>query len=300
METPVALHDYVYQRERHRKSARGGSLIELENKDAFLGRYRGWDGLERYRCISLSFARPDFGRYILKPRGSGPFPAVIVNHGGHRTSEDVFATCALFAHNGFVTIACNLRHGEVPLPYDWIDREETWEEGMGPGTSEENIRRLQESIEILKSLEYVDSKKIAIYGHSMGGHLTVGYLALANKNKDVRVGAITSAGIYPKNPEEFKNSKWLEIIKMISPEAEAIRNIEVPFLIIHGRRDRTCPVECAMTLKEELDKHDRVSILKIHDDEGHGVNHRQGVFEEIIRFYRKHLSLPESPIKKPD
>ena len=78
---------------------------------------------------------------------------------------------------------------------------------MGPGTSREDIRRDRENIEILRSLDFVKRNQIAMYGHSAGGHLTVGFLALGNQDRAVRVAAITAAGIYPKDPDRLRDPK---------------------------------------------------------------------------------------------
>ena len=255
-------------------------------------------GIEIYQIPEPG--KPEFQRLLAKPPGDGPFPAVVCNHGG-RTGAPFLYDCLAFPENGFVAIACDLRHKEIPVE-DF--RNLKWEEGMGPGTSREDIRRDREEMDILKSLSFVNPEKIAIYGHSGGGHLTVGFLALGNGDRAVKVGAITAAGIYPKHPDQLRDPKnpeghrvfpQLGHVKAMSVAAEEVKNISVPLLSIHGGKDHICPVESAETLKEELDKYGKENTLIIRPDADHNDVKTAADFEEIIRYFRKHLGLPAEP-----
>jgi len=252
------------------------------------------NGIEIYQCERPG--KPEFGRLLAKPPGEGPFPAVVLNHGG-RTGAPFLYRCLAFPENGFVAIACDLRHAEIPVE-DF--RNLRWEEGMGPGTSREDIRRDRENIDILKSLSCVNPNQIAMYGHSGGGHLTVGFLALGNQDRAIKVAAITSAGIYPsrpdqlrdpKNPERYRAFPQINHVKAMSVPVEEVKNIDVPLLSIHGRKDHICPLESALTLKEELDKYGKENTLIVRDEADHN-DVKTSDYEEIIRFLRKHLGLP--------
>ena len=91
-----------------------------------------------------------------------------------------------------MAIACDLRHAEIPRE-DF--RNLTWAEGMGPGTSRENIRRNREAVEILGTFSFVNPGQIAMYGHSGGGHLTVGFLALGNGDISLTIPQETNAWV---------------------------------------------------------------------------------------------------------
>ncbi|MCX7014109.1 MAG: prolyl oligopeptidase family serine peptidase [Candidatus Sumerlaeota bacterium] len=266
-----------------------------------LERVEDRNGIAIYQCPDPE--KPDFQRLLAKPPGDGPFPAVVLNHGG-RTGAPFLYECLTFPENGFVTIACDLRHKEIPVE-DF--RNLKWQEGMGPGTSPEDIRRDREEIDILKSLKFVDPDKIAMYGHSGGGHLTVGFLALGNQDKAVKVAAITSAGIYPKDPDHLRDPKnpdgyrvfpQLGHVQAMSVAIEEVKNIDVPLLSIHGKKDHICPVESAETLKEELDKHGKENTLVIREEADHNDVKSAADFEEVIRYFREHLGLADSAHSK--
>ncbi len=243
-------------------------------------------------------AHPGFERLLAKPPGKGPFPAVICNHGG-RTGAAFIRDCLAFPANGFVAIACDLRHKEIPQQ-DFRDLK--WEEGMGPGTSTEDIRRNRDEIAVLRSLSFVDHGKIAMYGHSGGGHLTIGFVALGNADRAVGVAAITSAGIYPKDPEHLRDPRQpgkfrvfpqLGHVKAMSPPIEAIRNITVPLLSIHGRLDHICPEESADALHEEMDRLGQENTLVVREQADHNDTKTPADFEVVIQYFRKHLGLPD-------
>ena len=75
----------------------------------------------------------------------------------------------------------------------------------------------------------------------------------------------------------------------MSVAAEEVKNIHVPLLSIHGGKDHICPVESAATLKEEMDKAHREDTLIIRPDADHNGVKTAADYEEIIRFFRKHL-----------
>jgi endo-1,4-beta-xylanase len=296
--TDVTAHNYRLLYDKIGDKALGfyakAFAVAAQAGDWKLERVEVRNGIEIYQCQRPG--KPEFRRLLAKPRGEGPFPAVVLNHGG-RSGAPFLYRCLAFSENGFVVIACDLRHAEIPV----VDfRNLVWEEGMGPGTSREDIRRDRENVDILKSLSFVNSKQIAMYGHSGGGHLTVGFLALGNQDQAVKVAAITSAGIYPKhpdqlpdpkNPERYRAFPQINHVKAMSVAAEEVKNIHVPLLSIHGRKDHICPLESAVTLKEELDKYGKENRLIVRDEADHN-DVKTADHEEIIRFIRKHLGLP--------
>lgn len=257
-------------------------------------------GVEVYRVPDP--ARPDFQRLLAKPPGDGPFPAIVLNHGG-RTGATYVRDCLAFPANGFVTLACDLTPKEIPLD-DFRARK--WPASMGPGASPENLRRDRDQIAILQSLPFVDPKKIAMFGHSAGGHLTVGWVALENADRAIAVAAITSAGIAPRDPERLKDPRHpgqyrvypqLALIQAGSPPLESIKNITVPLLSIHGRLDHICPEESADTLHEELDRLGRENTLIVREAE-HNDTKSPADFAEVIRYFRRHLGLPAGPVQE--
>jgi len=237
--------------------------------------------------------------YLLsKPKGEGPFPAIILNHGGNGSGINVRDKhgVKLTKYGGFVTIACNLTHAmkDVLTKEEFqVKKYETWK---GPGTSEANIRRDRMAIEILNGLDYVDNAKLGMWGYSGGGHLTLGFLTTANQKNAIKAATIFSAGIHP----------WWEVqrpfntefyIRTMSPSREDTKNINVALLHIHGRLDTTCISECAEALEKTMTECGNNAYQLVWlEDEGHGTTGAPGVWTKTIRFFRTSLGLPDIPL----
>ncbi|MFQ5865301.1 MAG: dienelactone hydrolase family protein [bacterium] len=91
--------------------------------------------------------------YLSKPKGTGPFPAVIYNHGGmgNVIGGAPEETCRSLARDGFVGFS-PIRRPTVPL--------------------EGHLDDVFAGIEFAKQLSYVDSNHIGIMGFSRGALLT--------------------------------------------------------------------------------------------------------------------------------
>jgi hypothetical protein len=108
----------------------------------------------------------DLAGVLYKPRGSGPFPAVIISHGNGGSasvySRNIASTMVTW---GLVAIGTNYTHaGGVPIGSPGTASE--------PGASAANIRRARKLVDILASLGYVDTQRLAAHGHSMGAFVT--------------------------------------------------------------------------------------------------------------------------------
>ncbi|MBV9374552.1 MAG: alpha/beta hydrolase [Alphaproteobacteria bacterium] len=106
---------------------------------------------------------------LYKPKGEGPFPAVIDLHGGAWTSGDLTGTQGLdetLARNGFVVASLNFRHAADGYPSSLIDINYA-------------VRWAKARARELK----IDPSRIGIAGQSSGGHLA---MLAAMRPKDSR------------------------------------------------------------------------------------------------------------------
>jgi dienelactone hydrolase len=272
-----------------------GLATSARAAEAKLERVEMVNGIEILRVPDP--AKPDFLRLVAKPAGDGPFPAVVVNHGVGSSAKFVY-DCLAFPAAGFVAVACDLRHKEIPR--DDL-KSLKWEPGTGPGASAENIRRDRESIEVLRRLPFVDARRLAMFGHSAGGFLTVGFLALGNQDRAIRVAAATAAGVFPRDPEHLRNPRnpgqvrafpQINQIKAMAAPLDALKNIGVPLLSIHGRLDPICPLEADETLRDELQRLGKEHALLIQDQAGHNDTKSPANFEAVVRYFRQVLDSP--------
>lgn len=226
--------------------------------------------------------------YIVKPKGNGPFPAFVLNHGGYgsaelfsigtsnkKTQNFVETGNGIFlAEKGYVSIACDYTHKD-------LDKKKISEfnENERPGASEENIKRALNAIEILKNINYVNKSNIFMLGNSMGGFLTVG---VAQKSKDLKAAIVIVAGIKDGNPVAPGD----KMIEMISAPEELVKDISCPILMLNGDIDDKVNIKYPKHLKNLLDINGKTSKLIIYPNVGNDLLRAQKeiVYSEVFKF----------------
>jgi acetyl esterase/lipase len=196
---------------------------------------------------------------LLKPEGKGPFPAVLISHGlGGNAQSFGMMKAREMVKWGLVCIAPNYTHtGQGG------DRSQF-------GASTENIRRASTCLDILRTLPEVDSTRLAAYGHSMGGFVTIG---LASTKVDaVKAAAVTGSGISPQDG-------------YAAPSAKAAEKIRTPFLMLHGANDNIVRPEQSAALKQALDANKVPNDRLIADGQGHPID--QTMRDEVFKFIRE-------------
>jgi acetyl esterase/lipase len=196
---------------------------------------------------------------LLKPEGKGPFPAVLISHGlGGNAQSFGMMKAREIVQWGMVCIAPNYTHtGQGG------DRAQF-------GASAENIRRASTCLDLLRTLPEVDATRIAAYGHSMGGFVTIG---LASAKVDaVKAAAITGSGISPQEG-------------YAAPSAKAAEKIRTPFLMLHGANDNIVRPEQSAALKQVLDENKVPNDRLIADGQGHPID--QTMRDEVFRLVRE-------------
>ncbi|MDP1590810.1 MAG: prolyl oligopeptidase family serine peptidase [Prosthecobacter sp.] len=196
---------------------------------------------------------------LLKPEGKGPFPAVLISHGlGGNAQSFGMMKAREMVKWGLVCIAPNYTHtGQGG------DRAQF-------GASAENIRRAITCLDLLRTLPEVDATRLAAYGHSMGGFVTIG---LASSKVDaVKAAAITGSGISPQEGYAAPLTKMAE-------------KIRTPFLMLHGANDNVVRPEQSAALKQALDANKVPNDRLIADGQGHPID--QTMRDEVFRLVRE-------------
>jgi dienelactone hydrolase len=202
---------------------------------------------------------------FFKPDGAGPFPAILISHGRGGNADGFGAAKAReLVKWGFVCIAPNYTHAgrAQGAPKDF-------------GACEENIRRATKCLDILDSLPYVDAKRKAAYGHSMGGFVTIG---LAGKVPDrLTAVAITGSGIAP-------------VEGYAAPAAAVAEKIHKPVLILHGSNDPAVRPAMSESLKAILDKNKVPNERHVFEGEGHPIDQtkRAEVYDLLKKWFTRH------------
>jgi dienelactone hydrolase len=162
----------------------------------------------------------DLAGILLKPAGNSKLPAVVISHGHNGNvsiySIDIAKTMRTWA---LVCIAVNYTHSSgVPIgsPGD----------STQPGASMANILRARKCVEILGTLGYVDTTRIAAHGNSMGAFVNAALVGTYPKL--FRVASHSAGGL---------NDLWVSATK--TPQATGI---VTPYQIHHGDADTTVPL----------------------------------------------------------
>jgi dienelactone hydrolase len=165
----------------------------------------------------------DLAGVLVKPPGSGPFPAVVLSHGSEGSGAFFASLIApTMVQWGLVCIAPNYTHSAgVPIgaPGD----------ASHPGASQADVLRAHMTHELLRRLGYVDMSRVALHRHSMGAYLDVA--TAGAYPTDFRVASHTAGGVRP----DF-------IVAGPAPSPTQARGIHIPFQLHHGDADATVPL----------------------------------------------------------
>ena len=166
----------------------------------------------------------DLQGILLKPRGRGPFPAVVLSHGAGDNARSYGRELGSVMRTwGLVCIAVNYTHARgtpVGAPGTRLEQ----------GASRANARRAHATVTVLARLGYIDVRRIAAHGHSMGAFVTTAFVA--DYPADVLVASHTSGGVL------------LDAIHregMPTPSVAQARRIQSPYQWHHGLLDYAVP-----------------------------------------------------------
>jgi dienelactone hydrolase len=221
---------------------------------------------------------------LWRPRGRGPFPAVLFNHGsGHATGtasrrrdqrnreQQAGALGPVFARHGYVFLflfrrGAGLSAGQGTYSGDLLDRELAANGEEGRNQIQVQLLETDElsdalaGLAFLRALPEVDPRRVAVAGHSFGGSLT---LLVAERDTMLRAVVDFAGAAY----------SWGRSPQLRARLLAAVRRIAAPVFVIHAANDYSvAPAEVLAAEMARLGKPHRVKIYPPFGrtaDEGH-------------------------------
>lgn len=171
---------------------------------------------------------------MMKPKGEGPFPAVMLNHGMGASAKSYGRKMGkIFNSWGYVVFAINYTHSAFVLcgqPGTCAVSEY--------GASEVNVKRGIKGWEVLSKLPFVDSTRVMAFGHGRGAFVTTALAAALGSR--IRAAAHTSGGVVPGR------------MRGTAPGDSVALRVTIPYQIHHGTADPSIPFRYAKRLDSLL------------------------------------------------
>jgi dipeptidyl aminopeptidase/acylaminoacyl peptidase len=220
--------------------------------------------------------------YLVRPRGSGPFPLMILLH-GHNLS----ATGAQRLLPAAEILASELCFASLAISLPGYGDTEV---NGGPLA---DITRdvVLDAVAVAKQLPWIDPQRLYIYGFSRGAVVAA---ALINQLDGLK-GALLHSGAYDLGKlYQETSSTWLR--KLLNPNGDAkptlqnllpeAANWQAPTLIMHGQQDSLIPVSQAMLLDNRLEKLGKPHKLVVFPERGHFFPLRE-IKEQVFQFLKE-------------
>lgn len=218
------------------------------------------------------------------PDGPGPFPAAIINHGyfpfdGYDTGWDTLREVRFMAQNGYVAVAPDYRNYAGSDDGDYV---------FVPGY----VYDVRNLLVALQQLPEVQSDRIGMMGHSMGGGITLQQIVSGAEVQVVALfGTVTADEAeryqarmtrWAENPDGDSRARAFaerygtpeerpEVYAKMSPE-NYWSEVTVPVLIHHGDADDVTPLQWALDIEAGLRAAGKPVELHVYPGAGHSLN----------------------------
>ena len=256
------------------------------------------EGLKIYALLTIPSDEPP----------EGGWPAIVFNHGYippdvYRTTERYIAYVDEIAKSGYVIFRIDYRG------HDASEGEPTGAYG-DPGYQIDVLN----AVASIKQLPDVNPDKIGMWGHSMGGYLTLRTMVIS---QDVKVGVIW-AGVVASYQDLLYNwrrtgsftpspssrgvgwrTRWIE--EFGTPEQNPafwdsvsatsyLNDLSGPLELHHGTADEDVPLDFSIRLAEQARNAGQVADLYIYEGDNHNISANFSIaMERTIKFLDSYL-----------
>lgn len=237
--------------------------------------------------------------YLTRPEGEGPYPMVVVPHGGPHGVRDRWGydpETQLLASRGYAVLQVNFRgSGGYGVDFEQAGYGE-WGGKMQDDIADATRWAVAEGI--------ADAERVCIYGASFGGYSA---LMGAVREPDLYRCAIAFAGVYDLElmftTGDVRLSRagrdYLDkvlgddrsVLREASPVYHAER-IKAPVLMVHGSEDWRADASHARRMKTALENAGKAHEWIELRGEGHGIfddDTRRAYYEQLLAFLARHI-----------
>lgn len=275
---------------------------DFDGRDFTVGRVLAENDAYTRRYITYKSGELTISGIMNIPKGSGPFPLLLLNHGYIDTSiytngRGLKREQDYLARRGYVVIHSDYRgHAES-------DDDPNTDQRFRLGYAEDVINAI---VAVKKAqLPYVDAERVGMLGHSMGGgvawriavtqpELVDAYVQFAPVSADERDNFEKWTKSRPevaqriidqyKNPAD--NPAFWDNISPIS----FFRNIAVPVMIHHGTTDESVPLAWSERAAKALQDVQKNTVFHIYPNEPHEfIDAWPTVMQRTVSFFDEHV-----------
>ncbi len=254
--------------------------------------------------------------YLRKPKGDGPFPVVLMIHGGGESKDGTYALgrmksapTANFIAEGWAVYSLDFRPKSPFQPIEWDDA--------------------CLAVETVRKLPFIDGKRVAMIGGSHGGYNTARVASRCDLSCAIPCApaAIDLLEVFKAKQTGLKLSPNLERVlarkeqelgasmaqimqdpakfKWESPLTEAAK-ARCPILLISGKNDASSPPSVMVTYAEKLKDAGKEVDLYLPENGPHGfyfgsprIPETDEAARRAVAFIRKHFGLPAKKDEAP-
>jgi dipeptidyl aminopeptidase/acylaminoacyl peptidase len=285
-----------------RQQSYPGSALTIERELAPGPNYK------MYLASYQSNGNQNFGLLTI-PTGEKPptgWPAIIFNH-GYIPATIYSTTDSYISH-----VRSLARSGYVVFKPDYRGHDNSEGEPRGGYGSPNYTIDVLNAVSAVKSLPEVDTNRLGMYGHSMGGHLTLRSMVTT---KDIKAGVIW-AGVVASYPDLLNNwrrpipasvpqqaRRWRqELVETYggpeeNPEFWAsispityVSDISGPLQLHHGTNDADVPIEFSESLDKAMQAAGKTVEYYVYNGDNHNLLNNWGtVMRRTIEFFDKYV-----------
>ncbi len=227
---------------------------------AFPGHHHDIDEPE---LVHFNATRGVLGGFLYKPKGDGPFPAVIFNHGSEQLPGSKFGQALFYVAHGFVLfVPHRLGHGQSPGEYI-VDASErapaAQRDAKLVALLEAQVDDVADATTYLRALSFVKGDQMAMTGCSFGGIET---LLAAERGLGLRAAVDFSGAAMT----------WADNAPLRGRMRDAAKNAKTPVFFAQAANDYD--IQPSVQLAAAMETAGKPHLLKIFP--AHGTTPEEG------------------------